>query len=65
MDRVFMRGLCLVTACRGRAGVRILVFWQVLETCQEWVREAEADRESSASRMKKFLNDICNELAKL
>ncbi|CAL8462440.1 g1973 [Coccomyxa elongata] len=38
---------------------------QVLATCQAWVREAEADHETSASRMKKFLTDIRNELAKL
>lgn len=38
---------------------------QVLATCQEWVREAEADRVASATRMKKFLNDIRTELAKL
>ena len=38
---------------------------QVLASCQAWVAEAEADKASSASRMRKFLSDIRSELAKL
>ena len=39
-------------------------FVQVLETCQQWVDEATADKAACAPRMAKFLRDIKQELAK-
>ena len=38
---------------------------QVLETCQQWVDAATADKASNVQRMAKFLKDIQGELAKL
>jgi fido (protein-threonine AMPylation protein) len=38
---------------------------QVLADCEAWVVEADADRASSASRMRKFLGDIRREIARL
>ena len=37
----------------------------ILEACEAWVREAEADRASSAGRMRTFLNNIKAEMDKL
>ena len=34
-----------------------LCYVQVLETCQQWVNEATADRAACASRMAKFLRE--------
>lgn len=38
---------------------------RLLADCEAWVREAEADSAGSAKRMRKFLEDIRKELAKL